>query len=236
MTPRSENNRSLIQAYLRIRELLENEGINVDTDEPWHGPGVGGEETPPLPSTTDLLIAWKPESMLESGLAPAGLAPSVGLGRPPAFERYVEPRPTFVEPVQPSTALDDLWDEEAAEAAVDCLFSFIHAIERRDIDAAMDFIATDYHVMEGDREIDRAGLRLQLEALLDRRRNGILRVSLAEVPEPVFHPAGILMLARVQVDHTPTEGLPQCVMFSHVVVLNETNSGRWLISALSPML
>jgi len=236
MTARSETNRGLVQAYLRIRELLENEGINVETDEPWHGPGVGGEDPPPLPSTTDLLIAWKPESMLDTSVAPAGVSPTTRSDGRFTFERYSEPNQTFVQPVQPSAALDELWDEEAAEAAVDCLFSFIHAVERRDINAAMEWIATDYHAMEGDREIDRASLRLQLESLLDRRRGGLLRVSLAEVPEPVFHPAGILMHARVQVDHTPPDGLPECVMFNHVVVLNETNTGRWLISALSPML
>jgi hypothetical protein len=116
------------------------------------------------------------------------------------------------------------------------LFGFIHALERRDVDTAMTLISADYHVMEGDREIDRAALRLQLEAMLDRRRSGVLRVSLAEVPEPVFHPAGILMLAQIQVDHTPTEGRPECLLLSRVAVLNETDAGRWLISALSPIL
>ena len=100
---------------------------------------------------------------------------------------------------------------DQADAAVACVYDFLHAIGRRDPEAAMACVADDYHVLEDDREVDRLGLRHQVEALLDSLRGWEIEISLAEVPEPLHHPSGILIYCEIQIDayqrHPPAQRL-----------------------------
>ncbi|MDQ4076371.1 MAG: hypothetical protein M3220_09005, partial [Chloroflexota bacterium] len=94
----------------------------------------------------------------------------------------------------------DLWDfmdqsaadvaDDEAEAAVTCLYDFVHALGRRDVEAAMECVAPHYHVFENEQETDRLGLRHQMESMLDSLRDWELEASLLEVPHPVAHSNG----------------------------------------------
>jgi hypothetical protein len=125
---------------------------------------------------------------------------------------------------------------ENAEAAVECLYDFIHAISLKDIDAAMSLVAGDYHVFQEDREIDKRGLQRQIEVLLDSLRGWELEISLAEVPVPVFHPNGILIYAEIQIEaYQPRKNLKRSIVDRRVAVFRQQYSGGWMISALSPV-
>jgi ketosteroid isomerase-like protein len=125
---------------------------------------------------------------------------------------------------------------ENAEAAVGCLYDFIHAISSREIDAAMSLVAEDYHVLHEDREIDKQGLQRQLEVLVDSLRGWELESSLAEVPVPVFHPHGILIYAEIQIEAVqPRNNLRRSIVERRVAVFRQQYSGEWMISAFSPI-
>jgi hypothetical protein len=197
----------------------------TDLREPWpHAGGADGGQ-PWLVSATDLLVSWQPD-------------PVAGQQGPAAWDRYFgEPEPPAARPAGEAAteAADDAWDTDAADATVELLYRFLHAVERGDVAAAVGCTAEDFHHLEGDREVDRDGLRLRLEALADSWQPGETRVSLTEVPQPVFHPDGVLIRVTVQVDYRRrvderlvTELLPRIVVFA------AGSDGQWRIAALSP--
>jgi hypothetical protein len=125
---------------------------------------------------------------------------------------------------------------ENAEAAVECLYDFIHAIGLKDIDVAMSLVAEDYHVFHEDREIDKHGLQRQIEIMLDPLRDWELECSLAEVPVPVFHPIGILIYTEIQIEaYEPRKNLRRSFIDRRVAVFRQQYFGEWMISALSPV-
>jgi len=202
------------------------EAPDWEPDEPWHEAGNEWEPGPPLTSTTDLLMAWTPESSRSAAAWDRYFAETTPLGAArsrPVARAVVGPVPS-----------GEIWDAEAADAAVDCLFRFVHALERYDIAEAMECVALDYHVFHQQHEIDRDGLRLALEASLDRWRGDELRLSLNETPDPVFHPQGILIQTVVQVDYRdPGSGRPATELISRVVVLRQSSGNAWQIRALA---
>jgi hypothetical protein len=190
----------------------------------WHTEWHESEPHPFLTSATDLLLAWMPNGnrsersqnwdrffgAFETGDAGTGsLAPSCM-------------------PIQ------DSWDTESANSAVDCLLQFVHALERLDVEEAMTCLADDYHAIEAGCEVDRNRLRLRLESAFDSWRRGRIRVSLAEVPDPVFHPGGILIQALVQIDFSTDSGEEKTTeLLRRLVVFRETAYAGWKIGALS---
>jgi ketosteroid isomerase-like protein len=128
---------------------------------------------------------------------------------------------------------DERLPEESAEAAVETLYEFLHAIGRRDVEAAMDLTAEDYHVMEDDVEVDRLGLRQRLEALLDSLRGWSLEASLAVAPEPLHHPYGVLIAADIQLDAAHRDGSKRSRLERRVALLRQDGEGEWRIHALS---
>src|SRR5690242_14548555 len=96
---------------------------------------------PWLLSATDLLVAWAPDELGGGGVAPEQARR--------AWDRYFEPPPQ----IAAQEPANERWDSDAAEDVVDCLYRFVHAIERCDIAEAMDCIAPDYHQLEHDVEI-----------------------------------------------------------------------------------
>ena len=122
--------------------------------------------------------------------------------------------------------------DEHAQAAVDCLYGFIHAFGRREVEAAMEHVSEEYHAMEGDTEIDRLGFRQHLEAIIDRLRSVELVVSLAEAPEPLLHEVGVLIDAWIQIDSYGADGARACWLEHRVAVLHEERDGRWRMRAL----
>ena len=197
--------------------------------EPWHGPAEPFEEQPWLVSATDLLIQWRPPD--------AGLQSQGPWRETDVWDRYFQPahpkNPVSIKAPEP---IDRLWDSRAAEAAVDCLFEFIHALERGNIRDAMTCVSVEYHSFENDREFDANALRLRLEGLIDLWRGEEVQLSLSEVPDPVFHPAGILIQITLQVDYrSKILGRQNTELIAGVVVFRETPDSRWLISSLSPV-
>ncbi len=186
----------------------------------WHR----SEPHPFLTSATDLLLAWMPEKA--GGIeqtwdkyfgTSAGDAAQSGL-------------------IRSRMPIADEWDMNSANAAVDCLFEFVHAIERLDISQAMACVAADYHTFEAGHEVDRNALCLQLEAAFDRWRSAKVSITLAEVPDPIFHPEGILIHTVVQIDKTGSSAEGQNTeLLRRLVVLRETPRGGWKIGALSPV-
>ena len=128
---------------------------------------------------------------------------------------------------------EELLDADA-DAVVTCLYDFAHAIGRRDIVAAMACVAPDYHTMEGDREVDYAGLGVQLKSLLDGLRGWEIETSLIEIPEPVLYPGAILVYADLQIEaykHETRER--QTIVHRRVAVFRQQSDRSWRLAALS---
>ncbi len=219
---------------------------------------------PPLPitveemSATDLLSWWfRPTAHVanpwDDYFDQARLAVTVPMdpslsGPPQAAPMRPPPRtrpaPPAAEPTSPWIDLEVLvappeeqLADEQAEAAVECLYEFIHAIGRRDVDAAMRCVADDYHVLDEDREIDRLGLRQEIESLLDSLRGWEFEISLAEIPVPMFHYQGILIYVEAQIEASqPQDDLHRSLISRRIAVLEQRDpqSLDWVISAMSP--
>lgn len=229
-----------------LREVLA-EGATPPGDDAWES-ALGPPSEPWLPSATDLLVTWHPEAAVAAwpARAPAEAWDSYfGVEAP----RAPEPGPaTAAAPVTPAPALEvpGEWlsgggaDVEpplpahAKEDAVDALYAFLHALERRDVDAALEHVADDYHVLEAEREVDRAGLRRQLEAFLDPLREGLLRIAPVRIPEPIAHPAGVLVRLSLAVDHEPGAGRrPESQRLERLAFFEAGPEGRWRLGALA---
>jgi ketosteroid isomerase-like protein len=181
----------------------------------------------PPPATTRVKRA--------EGRARVPAAPPADADAPAAREPATEPHPWANLPAfvaEPETELAD----ELGDAVVECLYGFVHAVGRGDVEGAMALVADDFHVLEDDREIDRLALRHQLESLLDSLRGWTFEISLAEIPEPLFHPCGVLVYAEIQIDAArPDDDLRRCQVEHRVVVFDHDDTGGWKISALSPV-
>jgi len=128
----------------------------------------------------------------------------------------------------------ELLDEDA-EAVVTCLYDFIHAIGRGNIQEAISCISEDYHSLEDDREVDRLGLVQQITALLDSLRGWDFDISLVEIPHPILHPKAILVYAETQIDAiNRKDGARRIILERRIAVFQQQNR-EWLITALSPL-
>lgn len=123
---------------------------------------------------------------------------------------------------------------EDADAATEVLYAFLHALGRRDISSAMQWVSDDYHAMEKDQEIDRNGLRCRLESLLDSLYGWDIEISLAAPPEPLVHPYGILIYAEIQIDgRKPSEMAVRSQLERRLALLERAGESGWKIAALS---
>jgi hypothetical protein len=187
-------------------------------------------------SSTDLLSWWFGTPMNRSDVAevaPPRAAADLSAtleravdGRPPA-EQLSDVLAVFPEP-------EELLADEHAQAAVDCLYEFLHAVGRRDVDGAMAQIENDYHSIEDAEEVDKLKFRYNLEAHLESLRDHDFSVSLAEAPEPVSHPYGVLISARFQFDACHRTTGEKTGSFEHrVAVLQPDGAGNWKIRSLA---
>jgi ketosteroid isomerase-like protein len=130
---------------------------------------------------------------------------------------------------------DEIIDADA-EAVVTCLYDFVHAVGRRDLVAAMECIAEDYHTMEGDDEVDRASLAGRLKSMLDPFEGWELRSSLVEIPHPILHPDAILVYAELLLEgkHPDTDERRDIVE-RRIAVFRRQRDHGWRIAALSPI-
>jgi ketosteroid isomerase-like protein len=193
-------------------------------------------------SATDLLTMWLPELQRSGGADPwdALFAASPAPARPLAETR--SPPLLGAELPDPSLALaaeQHLLDAAAADAVVDCLFAFIHALGRRDLDAAMAEVALDFHAVEPASatrrggELDRRGLCQRLEQLLDLPTHTALDISLVRIPEVIGHPCGALIHNTIQLDSRRADGHPADTRLWEAVFLFCANAaGRWQLHSL----
>jgi ketosteroid isomerase-like protein len=169
-----------------------------------------------------------------SGWVPAGWVADPGANRPGA----VRPTP---EPPSARTSLQMLLSEpeeeltdDDAESVVTCLYDFVHALGRRDMESAMACVAPDYSTLEDDREIDAEGLAARLRALLDSLAGWQVEVFLVEIPQPVLHPAGILVPVEIQLDaRYPATDARRTELHSRIAVFVQQPDSSWRIAALS---
>jgi hypothetical protein len=208
------------------QQVLQDDDLPEVAPKPWYEVESDVLEQPWLASATDLLIAWHPE------------ANSLGAPQPVSWNKYFQdamPKATGTVSIQeqPVTAKEP-WDMASASIAVDCLFSFVRALEAMNVDDAMTYVSANYHAMVNDVDIDRDALRLQLDGMIDSWRGPELRVSLSEIPDPIFHLLGILIRITLQVDHRD-KGAGERItsLLSYVVWFTEDRENLWLIRSLA---
>lgn len=179
---------------------------------------------PWLLSATDLLVAWAPDEAMTG-------APDVARR---AWDRYFEPQQRAG--VEESETAPEPWDAESAEMIVDCLYRFLHAIERGDIEAIRECIAPDYHSLEKDLEGGREELVFGLERSIDGWRGEHFRVSLTEIPDVIFHPMGALIRVTVQVDFWSRPHARMLTeLFGRLLWFRAQGDGRWLLGGQAAM-
>jgi hypothetical protein len=109
-------------------------------------------------------------------------------------------------------------------------------VGREDLESAMSCVATDYHAIEDDHEVDRDGLAQRVKALLDSLYGWEKDVFLVEIPQPVLHPTAILVHAEMQINAVHhTTGERRTVIDRRVVVFERQRDRSWRIAALSPI-
>ncbi|MFO7562825.1 MAG: hypothetical protein R6X02_09305 [Enhygromyxa sp.] len=201
-------------------------------------------------SATDLLTMWLPERQLAGAAerwdalfgagAPVQPLPFAELGA-----SHAPPRTTLRGSEPPSSELLSERDEHRldtshADAVVDCLFAFVHALGRRDLETALAEVSASFHAVEfpsarrSGGELHRRELRQRLEQLLDLRTQEDLDVSLVRIPEVIGHPCGALVHNTIQLDMRAPDGGPADTRLWEVVLLFcPSASGRWQIHSLT---
>ena len=241
----------LAEAFSLLREVLEEgsgngggRGSELSASAAWGGPAAD-----PLALgrsdflASDLLALWRPLAMADEpwsatwqryldGAPGPRAAPPASVSRPwtpPADFEAGEGLHRFQHPFLAARPADDLRAEDAL-AVADCLYDFIHALERFDPEAAMACISDDYHEPTVDRELDRRGFRLWLEELLDSLRGGAMEVSLAEVPQPVRYGRLVLCPATLQIDVAAAPpAVPSSLVFRWLPAFERDARGSWRI-------
>jgi hypothetical protein len=228
-----------VQALLNT--ILE-EARDSGNDAPshWELPILPPPDAEGQLSSTDLLNWWfrAPQNRSRDGdpsLEPFGAGgPSVErqdalrgrASEPAGHDRWSEISILLPEP-------EEHLAEEHAQAAVDCLYDFLHAVGQRDIGAAAALIHDFYHTIEDGEEVDKRKFVNFLASQVDALRDWDFDVSLAVAPEPVNHPYGVLIHAIVQFDAIHLmDGSKDGHVEERVAILREDESGAWKIAAL----
>jgi len=244
---------TVTQRQLReLRELMRS--ILEEADAPssslqshWELPVLPPPDAGGQLSSTDLLSWWfrapktggNPWDAFLSGGDDAEV-PARPVGAPREAGGAGEPSLTQPEAEPWDAILSSGFDAEAhladehAQGAVDCLYDFLHAFGRLDVEDAMRHVADDYHALEDDDEVDRLKFRHRIESVVDASRGWELSVSLCEAPEPLSHPHGVLIACDIQIDayHPQTRDTTSRVE-KRVAVLRQDAEGDWKISALA---
>lgn len=235
----------LREVYRLLGELLEAPTEEAHNDTvPWYSPQLPPLDVGSKLSATDLLNWWfrppagKPVWDRYFGSAPDSTA-QVNRPRPDPVVRdeMSGDAARFASAAAIAALLPEADDDlatEDADAAVETFYEFLHAFGRGDVEAAMGWVADDYHVIEDDVEIDREGLRRRLEWLLETLYGWDFEVSLASVLEPVPHPYGILMYAEIQINGMrAADDERRCLVERRAVLLENCGASGWKIAAMS---
>jgi ketosteroid isomerase-like protein len=210
----------LAQAFLLLREVLDG-GAPTGVSEA----SAADPLAPPGPDllASDFQELWQPDG------PPAS---SYRHWQPPSDFHAGEGLSAFQQPFWTSSGRPDghLRAEDAL-AVADCLYDFIHALERFDVEAAMACVADDFHELRAGRELDRQGFRHWLENLLDRLRKREIDVSLAEMPRPVAYGRLVLCETTIQVDPAaaPPQAVPSSLVLRLLLAFERDARGSWRI-------
>lgn len=234
----------LAQAFSLLREVLDGGAAN-GAPEPQGSSDWEGPATDPLAPLgpdflgSDFRTLWQPLAVGEEPWSAAWQAPttlpasSYRHWLPPSDFHASEGLAAFQQPFWTLSG----WPEDHLRAAdalavADCLYDFIHALERFDIEAAMASVADDFHALRADRELDRQGFRHWLEELLDGLRGREIDVSLAEMPQPVAYGKLVLCETTLQVDlMAPSQEVPSSRVFRLLLAFERDVRGNWRILA-----
>jgi ketosteroid isomerase-like protein len=126
----------------------------------------------------------------------------------------------------------ELIDTDAA-SVVECLYDFVHAIGRREVERALECVADDFHAMEDDVEVDRHALGARIKMLLDRLIGWDLDVALVEIPRPILHPDAILVYAELRIDARRSEtGERKTIRMPRIAVFRQQRDRSWLLAGM----
>jgi ketosteroid isomerase-like protein len=243
MTPANHFDERLIQAYRVLRELVE----QVDERPVQESAVAFLPALPPIDpgsrlSATDLLSSWfRPPSghadpwqnFFQKYETAAPATPSPSQGPVPAAREVPAPK-AIARALFPET--EDELASEAADAAIEVLYEFLHAFGRRDVERAMQYVAADYHTFADDHEINRDDLRNYLEMLLESLRGWEFQISLSMAPEPIEHPYGIIVYAEIQIDAVqPESNAKRNMVERRLVLLQAQEDSQWRLASLSPV-
>lgn len=185
-----------------------------------------------LESSTDVLTPWYPQSEAPFRSLAAAAAPPVAEA---AWDAYFARSPRSFDAHRdrpapagraPARGTRNEISEADADAVVEALYEFVHALGRGDVPDALAGVSDDFHAMDGEREVTRDALRHRLESMIDARRGRGLAVSLARVPEPVAHPPFVLVKIALQVDSDGPRGVPESLVLHRVAVFARTDGWR----------
>jgi hypothetical protein len=243
----------LAEAFALLREVLEEgngNGFGPGASPSWHGaagdpPALDGSEH----LGSDLLALWQPEGMAGEpgpaawrryldaaapGPAAAPAASSPGAWAPPVDFEAGAGLAGFQHPLLAGhgRSADELPAEDAL-AVADCLYDFVHALERFDPEAAMACVADDYHERDAGRGLDRRGFRLWLEELLDGLRANPIEVGLSEVPRPVRYGRLVLCTATLHIDVAAAPpAVPSSLVLRCLPTFGRDARGAWRLLTL----
>jgi hypothetical protein len=228
----------LEQIYSLLRETLTPLG-EQEADPGWYAPPMPPIHPGSKLSATDLLSWWfRPPTASRSawdayfGESPPVQKSAAAAPQPAATASATDPISRAAIRALLPVEENELASEEA-DRATEVFYEFLHAFGRRDIDAAMQYIADDYHTFEDDREVDRGDLRSRLEALLDGLHGYDFAVSLATVPEPLLHPYGVVMSVEIQIDGVhPRTSAKRNLLDKRLVLLQCHSQDQWKIASM----
>jgi len=185
-------------------------------------------------SAASLALASRPPappvSPSPSQAIPAGILAPRAVPEDVAVLPWGDPHDLLAEPEE---ALAD----EHAQAAVDTLYDFVHALGRRDLDGAMALVAEDYHTFVDDVETDKLGLRREIEMMFGQLHDWDLDASLVDIPQALFHTYGVLIPTTIGIDarrDDPLDGpLRRSIVWRRLAFFSRHGTDAWLIAALS---
>ena len=235
--PRSLDSR-LRDVQALLNDILEETQQAGGSPSHWELPILPPPDADGQLSSTDLLNWWfrSPRGQGRASSQPVGgevgapeaseaVPPPAGMPAP-ARDDWSEISALFPEPEEALT-------DEHAQAAVDCLYDFLHAVGQRDVEAACALLDDYYHTIENGQEVDKLRFRNDLARQLDTLRDWDFDVSLAVAPQPVNHPYGVLIHAVVQFDSVHRAERTRRGHVEHrVAIVRQDDSGAWRIAAL----
>ncbi|MGH2537499.1 MAG: hypothetical protein ACRDHL_08910 [Candidatus Promineifilaceae bacterium] len=123
-----------------------------------------------------------------------------------------------------------------ADSVIEGLYSFLHAVGRRDVAGAMAYVAPDFHMLEEDQEVDAAGLERKIRFMLDSLRGWELEVALVEIPQPILHPDGILVYSETLIDAwREDDQARRSILERRIAFFARQPDGRWLLAGFAPV-